>query len=288
MQCFNYMSNLLNSMKMESLAMTKNLQTSSVLVGFLAAAVMLQTALAQNCGCQPNECCSQYGYCGVGDQYCGAGCKEGPCYSSSSSVSVADIVSPQFFDGIINQAGADCAGKGVYTRQAFLEALGSFPDFGKLSSDADSKREVAAFFAHATHETDHLCYTEEQDKSNSYCEDNSEYPCAPGKSYYGRGPLQLTGNVNYGQAGKALNNLDLLNNPDMVATDGVVSFKTSLWYWMNAVRPVFSNGFGATINAINGPRECGGKLPDKVEHRIGFYRDYCNQLGVDPGANLYC
>lgn len=131
-----------------------------------------------------------------------------------------------------------------------------------------------------------FCHTEESDKSNSYCTPSSEYPCAPGKSYHGRGPIQITGNLNYGQAGKALK-LNLLNSPEMVATDPVVSFKTSLWYWMTAVRPVFSQGFGATIKAINGPLEC-GKQSDKVQRRIGFFRDYCKQLGVDPGANLSC
>lgn len=256
------------------------------LVGVVAAAAVS----AQNCGCAPDLCCSQHGYCGTGDDYCGTGCKEGPCYSTTPTggASVDSIVTPEFFDGIINQAGADCVGKKFYTRQAFLSALDSYPDFGKLGSDVDSKREIAAFFAHTTHETEHFCYTEEIDKSNIYCNPNiPEYPCAAGKSYHGRGPIQLTWNDNYGKAGKALN-LDLLNNPETVATDPVVSFKTALWYWMVAVRPVVNQGFGATINAINGPVECGGKEPEKVQRRIGFYTDYCSKLGVDPGANLSC
>ncbi|XWS35324.1 hypothetical protein CRYUN_Cryun21dG0116200 [Craigia yunnanensis] len=168
---------------MESLAMTKNLLIV-VLVGILAALAIPQNVLAQNCGCAPNLCCSQY---------------------------VASIVSPGFFNGIINQARSDCVGKRFYTREAFLNALGSFPDFGKLGSDVDSKREIAAFFAHATHETEHFCFTEENDKSNRYCDASPQYPCAPGKSYYGRGPIQLTGNINYGKAGNALK-LNLLNN----------------------------------------------------------------------------
>ncbi|XP_021290620.1 endochitinase PR4-like [Herrania umbratica] len=169
---------------MESLAMRKYLLTV-VLVGILAAAAMPQNVLAQNCGCAPNLCCSQHGYCGLGNDYCGTGCEEGPCFSKSpSGASVASIVSPEFFNGIINQARSDCVGKRFYTRQAFLTAVDSFRDFGKLGSDVDSKREIAAFFAHATHETEHLCYTEEMDKSNSYCENSAQYPCAPGKSYH--------------------------------------------------------------------------------------------------------
>ena len=51
---------------------------------------------------------------------------------------------------------------------------------------------------------------------------------------------------------------------------------------------VLNQGFGATIRAINGDLECNGKSPDKVNARIRYYRDYCGQLGVDPGPNLSC
>ncbi|PQM38301.1 endochitinase EP3 [Prunus yedoensis var. nudiflora] len=66
---------------------------------------------------------------------------------------VADVVTQAFFDGIINQAAADCAGKNFYTRQAFLDAVNSYSDFGWFGTADDSKREIAAFFAHVTHET---------------------------------------------------------------------------------------------------------------------------------------
>ena len=38
-------------------------------------------------------------------------------------------------------------------------------------------------------------------------------------------------NYNYGQAGKAIG-ADLINNPDLVATDPIISFKTAIWFWM--------------------------------------------------------
>lgn len=201
---------------------------------------------------------------------------------------VADIVTPEFFNGIINQAGADCAGKNFYTRDAFLNALTSFPEFGTGSND-DSKREIAAFFAHVTHETGHFCYIEEIDgASKDYCDEtNTQYPCAPGKQYFGRGPIQLTWNYNYGAAGQSLN-FDGLNSPETVANDAVVSFKTALWFWKINVRPVLSQGFGATIRAINGAIECNGGAPDAVQARIRYYTDYCNQFGVAPGDNLSC
>ncbi|KAJ4842493.1 Endochitinase ep3 [Turnera subulata] len=250
--------------------------------------------VAQNCGCAPNLCCSRFGYCGEGPTYCGEGCQSGPCTSTPSTptnngVNVGDIVTPDFFNGILNQAGADCAGKRFYTRDAFLNAANSYPDFGKTGSSDDSKREIAAFFAHVTHETGRFCYIEEIDgASKDYCDEtNTQYPCNPSKKYFGRGPLQLTWNYNYGAAGQAIK-FDGLNNPESVANDAVLSFKTALWFWNTNVRPVLGQGFGATIRAINGAIECNGGNSGAVQARIGYYQDYCNKFGVAPGENLSC
>ena len=79
-----------------------------------------------------------------------------------------------------------------------------------------------------------------------------------------------------------------MNSPETVASDAVVSFKTALWFWKENVRSVLSQGFGATINKINGDVECGGKEPDKVQARIDLYTEYCTQFGVAPGDNLSC
>ncbi|KAM1800482.1 hypothetical protein EV2_032857 [Malus domestica] len=115
----------------------------------------------------------------------------------------------------------------------------------------------------------------------------TDYPCNPNKKYYGRGPLQLTWNYNYGAAGNSIG-FDGLNSPETEASDPTVAFKTALWFWLNNVCPVLNQGFGATIRAINGEVECDGKLPDAVQSRINYYKDYCNQLNVNPGGNLYC
>lgn len=57
-----------------------------LMVGLLLAYAGLITH-AQQCGsqaggaiCSNNLCCSQYRYCGLGGDYCGAGCQSGPCY----------------------------------------------------------------------------------------------------------------------------------------------------------------------------------------------------------------
>ncbi|OVA08788.1 Glycoside hydrolase [Macleaya cordata] len=275
---------LLNVMRLISIV--------GVLIGLLSESVV-----GQNCGCAPNLCCSQFGYCGTGNDYCGQGCREGPCTSTTgppstnNGVSVADIVTPAFFNGIINQAGGGCAGKNFYSRNAFLEAVNSYPRFGREGSQDDSKREMAAFFAHTTHETGHFCYIEEIDgPSKNYCDQsNTQYPCVPGKGYYGRGPIQLTWNFNYGPAGNSIG-FDGLNAPETVANDPIISFKTALWFWMNNVHSIITSGqgFGATIRAINGALECNSRNPATVQARVNYYTSYCNQLGVAPGDNLTC
>ncbi|XP_078171986.1 endochitinase EP3-like [Carex rostrata] len=269
-------------------------------MAFLLKPLLLSTILyltlltpinGQNCGCSDGLCCSKYGYCGTGNDFCGTGCQQGPCYSSppTNGVSVADIVTQSFFDSIIGQADASCAGKGFYTRDAFLSSLGSYPAFGQTGTTDDSKREIAAFFAHVTHETGHFCYIEEIDgASKDYCdENNTQYPCVANKGYYGRGPLQLSWNYNYGPAGESIG-FDGLGSPETVANNVNTSFMAALWFWMQNVHSVIGDGFGATIKAINGAVECGGGNTAAVNARVGYYQDYCQQFGVDPGQNLTC
>ena len=134
-----------------------------------------------------------------------------------------------------------------------------------------------------------FCYINEIDgPSKNYCDPtNTEWPCAAGKGYYGRGPLQISWNYNYGAAGQSIG-FDGLRSPQTVAQDNVVSFKTALWFWMNNVHSVMPQGFGATIRAINGAVECDGKNTAEMNARVALYQNYCNQLGVDAGGNLTC
>ena len=107
-------------------------------VGVLAVALP-GPVLAQNCDCDAGRCCS---------------CQAGPCFKTpSSNVPVPAVVTEGFFDRIIDQADASCAGKNFYTRAAFLDALKSYPRFGTEAYVDDSLYEIAAFFAHVTHET---------------------------------------------------------------------------------------------------------------------------------------
>ena len=68
------------------------------------------------------------------------------------AVKVGSVVTPGFFNSIISQADSSCKGKSFYSRAAFLSAAKTFPKFGSGTNLA-AKREIAAFFAHVTHET---------------------------------------------------------------------------------------------------------------------------------------
>ncbi|KAI3756789.1 hypothetical protein L1987_56612 [Smallanthus sonchifolius] len=272
--------------------MKPNISTLLFTCTFLVGLLFLEPAASQNCNCGCDMCCSQYGYCGTESAYCGKGCQGSPCSRPppSNNAYIPGIVTASFFKRIVDKSARRCSGRGFYTRDAFLKAIKVYPRFGRTGSIADSKREIVAFFAHVTHETGHFCYKEEiNGHSRNYCDKSqTRYPCNPKKGYYGRGPLQLTWNYNYGKAGKSLR-FDGLNNPDIVARDPVVSFKTALWFWMNNVHPGFTSGkgFGATIRAINGG-ECNGNSPTVVNSRVSYYTAYCKQFGVPAGKKLRC
>lgn len=137
--------------------------------------------------------------------------------------------------------------------------------------------------------TDFCSIEEINGPSRNYCDKTkTQYPCNSKKGYYGRGPIQISWNYNYGEAGKALG-FDGLNNPEIVATDRVVSFKTALWFWMEHAHWDFASGkgFGASIRVINSI-ECDGANPEAVSSRVKYYTDYCKQFGVATGNNLRC
>ncbi|KAH7670897.1 Glycoside hydrolase family 19 protein [Dioscorea alata] len=267
----------------------------ALLLAGVLSGLFSSSAKAKNCDCDLTiYCCSQWGYRGNGDAYCGPRCQAGPCEiycEGTGTLTVSDIVTQEFFQEITSQARADCAGNGFYNLSAFLEAASSFPDFGTTCTDDDRKREIAAYFAHVTHETKDFCYIEEIDgQALDYCDESQGYPCNPSKKYFGRGPLQLSWNYNYIQAGQDIV-FDGLNDPDIVALDPVISFKTSLWIWMkkemhNAI--ISGQGFGATIRIINDGLECDGGNTAQMMARVEYYRSYCAQLGVSPGNDLTC
>lgn len=236
---------------------------------------------------------------------------------------ISSLITEQLFGDIfLHKDDNACPAKGFYTYDSFVQAAGCFPKFGRTGSVSTRKREIAAFLAQVSHETTGgwatapdgpytwgLCFKEEVSPPSNYCDATvKEWPCYPGKSYKGRGPIQLSWNYNYGLAGEALG-FDGLKNPETVSNDTLVAFKTALWFWMTERKPKPSchavmvgkyrpskadlaanrtAGFGLLTNIINGGLECG--IPDdpRVNDRIGFFRTYAKLFGVDTGPNLDC
>ncbi|KHN06179.1 Endochitinase PR4 [Glycine soja] len=136
---------------------------------------------------------------GVRAQNCGCEAANTGTAKPNDDDSVADIVTPEFFNAIIDEAEDHCAGKNFYSRDAFLDALIAYNHFARTASSYDSKREIAAAFAHFTHETRRFCYLGEiEGASKNYCgKTTKKYPCAHDKGYHGREPIQLSWNFNY-------------------------------------------------------------------------------------------
>ncbi|KAL3597563.1 hypothetical protein D5086_009200 [Populus alba] len=265
---------------------------------------------AEQCGrqaggalCPGGQCCSQFGWCGNTDAYCGSGCQS-QCGGSGGGGDLTSIISREKFNEMLKHRNdGGCPAKGFYTYDAFISAAKAFPGFGTTGDVATRGWQTAPDGPYAWG----YCYVREQNPG-SYCAPSSTYPCAGGKQYYGRGPMQLSWNYNYGQCGRAIG-VDLLNNPDLVATDPVISFKTAIWFWMTPQSPKPSchnvitgrwspsgadsaagrvPGYGVLTNIINGGLECGKGWKQQVEDRIGFYKRYCDILGVGYGSNLDC
>lgn len=75
---------------------------------------------------------------------------------------------------------------------------------------------------------------------NSYVQaDRIDYPPVTGKSYHGRGPVQLSWNYNYGLMSEVLfgdKNI-LLQNPNLIARHGVLGWASAIWFWMEPQVP---------------------------------------------------
>ena len=200
------------------------------------------------------------------------------------------IVSRQTFEALFPNRNS------FYSYDGLVAATQKYPSFCNAGSNEQRRREAAAFLANIAHETGDLRYIEEQNRANwpHYCQPGI-YPCAPGKTYHGRGPIQLSWNYNYGACGAALG-IDLLNDPDLVARDSAIAFATALWFWMTPQPPkpscheaIRTSGFGMTISVINGGLECGrGFVTEQAQSRIRRYEQYTRQFGVTPGGNLTC
>ncbi|CAI0458097.1 unnamed protein product [Linum tenue] len=275
------------------MALSIQMIRNPIAAGFLTLALLAVTlsvlphfAAAENCGrqagnavCPGGLCCSQFGWCGNTREHCENNCQSQCTAPSTGGGDVGSIITPALFEELLKHRNdGACEGRGFYTYNAFISAARSFPGFGTTGDATTRRKELAAFLAQTSHET-------------------TEFTT-----------LYMYSNYNYGQAGRAIGQ-DLINNPDLVATNADISFRTAMWFWMTAQSNKPSShsvivgqwtpsaadsaanrvsGYGVITNIINGGLECGHGADDRVANRIGFYQRYCSILGVSPGGNLDC
>lgn len=213
-----------------------------------------------------------------------------------------------------------------------------FEDFIHRNSDQNNKRELAAFLAHISKETTggwqlpvgggaegdyakwglyfvHELGYNSSNGAGAYSQAHPEFPPNPAVGYYGRGPIQLSWNYNYGQLSKFLyqDKNVLLDNPDLIQQDGVLAFKSAFWFWMMPQCPkpschqvmhelwnpepgeyasdkMYQKGFAHTNNIINGGLECrttsSAGFTQKVVLRSELYQYYLGLLGFSKSQIL--
>ena len=69
---------------------------------------------------------------------------------------------------------------------------------------------------------------------------NNAWPNQNGVQYYGRGPMQLSWNYNYGMFSSVYYandqgynaKMELLNHPENVSNDAVTAFSAAFWFYM--------------------------------------------------------
>lgn len=216
--------------------------------------------------------------------------------TSGSTASSTSSSAESSSSGSSGGAVSDSDFKNAVTALGKPDAASKSSNFMTALKDAaiTSKREAAMFLAQVWHESGALAYKEEiactgSDAKAAAC--GAAYPIKrngiKGKYYYGRGYIQLTWDTNYEDASKDLlgDGKQLLQNPEKVATDETLAWRTAAWFWKTNVHSaagVQSGKFGATTKVINGQLECAkGATTDlsKPKKRFEYYKTILKAFG---------
>ncbi|EEE63652.1 hypothetical protein OsJ_18469 [Oryza sativa Japonica Group] len=246
-------------------ARAANLQVAmkALALAVLALAYAAATARAEQCGRQaggarcPNRlCCSRWGWCGLTDDYCKGGCQSQCRVSRDGGDDDVAAV-------LLTAPGRRPRRRGVRRDVGPVRAHAAPPATTRRAPPAGGPYSWG------------YCYKEVKGATSDFCVPNARWPCAPGKAYHARGPMQIAYNYNYGAPGEAIAP-DLLGNPELWATDSTVAFKTALWLWMTARSPSQPSPEAVCAGGNGGA------------DRVAFYKRYCDVLGVGYGPNLDC
>lgn len=215
-----------------------------------------------------------------------------------------------------------------YSFDAFTTAAKLFPAFLSEGNEETRKKELSAFLANIAQETSGgwadapggyfkwgLYFLEENTGSyrSTYADSTkTNYPSVEGQAYFGRGPKQISWNYNYGQFSEVWfgSKDSLLQHPDLLSKDPVISFASAIWFWLTPQYPKPSchdiiigkwvptdddfakgriPGFGATVNVINGGVECGNlNEQERTLYRYRYFDFFCNYFKILTGGNISC
>ncbi|KAJ4963300.1 hypothetical protein NE237_023239 [Protea cynaroides] len=275
-----------------------------VIVAVLAAAL-----ICPNVDGKPKEC--NKGWECRGSSYC-------------CGLTISDFFEAYQFENLFSKRNSPVAhAAGFWDYQSFILASTLFQPlgFGTTGGKLMQMMEVAAFLGHVGSQTScgygvatggplawGLCYNHEMSPSQSYCNTDYLYPCAPGVEYYGRGALPVYWNYNYGFIGDGLK-VDLLNHPEYLEQNATLAFEAAMFKWMSRLKKkqpsaheVFVGdweptkndtlskrvpGFGATMNLLYGDQVCGQGDIDQMNTIVSHYKYYLDLMGV-PGDQAGC
>ncbi|MES1918499.1 hypothetical protein MHBO_000463 [Bonamia ostreae] len=226
-----------------------------------------------------------------------------------------------------------CHGAELLSHKNFVAAVEEVwakgSKFLRSKNMQQNRVELAAFLAQTSHETTGgydgakppryfwgYCFPTEISHANKYCSEASaatckanhyDCKCVPGKAYYGRGPIMLSWNYNYGKFSQSyFKDNRLMANPDLLEKKGDIAFIAAIWFWST---PDYSKpschdvilgitkpsdvrgrdvGFGLLTDIINGGLECGHGNDKRENDRIGFYNHYLKYFGVSDNRQKSC
>lgn len=197
-----------------------------------------------------------------------------------------------------------------------LEIATLFAHFIQETSERNSRSTLSLWKQGLFHVTEMGCPGD--GKCWGYYSYNAEhYPAPADKQFYGRGPFQISWNYNYGFCSKILlgNKYYFLEDPDLVYNDKQYLFQTAMFFYMTPQPPKPSmhesaanlwnanqadrdsknvQGFGATINIINGALECGINHSStsmiQAQYRIQYYEALLKHLKLNrnPDESYHC
>lgn len=197
---------------------------------------------------------------------------------------------------------------------------GSFLAVGGIHTQ---KRELAGFLANISHETGGGTIGGEVDNDSltglyfneeigfigstaiGYVQSTgTNYLPVPGKSYHGRGPIQLSYNYNYGLCSDVIlgDSSILLEDPASITSNGVLGFMTGIWFWMTPQPPKpschevitgiwepkpgssnaqYNGNFGLTIVIINNESGQSENGTGAVARRARYYRIFAQKMNAN-------